>query len=392
MYIDGTEDTGIIKHRDDELSFIYENNVDLTVGYHLIDGTASRFFNGTIDNLSIYHQGLTASEVSYLFTGEQLTEDTDNGTTPALADYNHYDYGFRIYNPRIAKFLSVDPLAKEYPWNSPYAFAENDVIRSIDLDGLEKQIRINLNQNGKTTESYVILVNSRGVNAAAQKLNRALVGKDNLEANDDVSNRFNINNAFWTEGFDDYKKITYYYDNSGQFYDNTGDGELTIDIEDGYYTFSYKSELTKDAAYDEAVTKRNFGYAYDASTFFQISGDAATVTGGIISSSVIGAPVGIPLAVGGKISSAIGAGTEGFIDYLRNDYKNLAADGATALIGVVIPDFGSKTYVKDAIGASFNLLSSEAREGVRSSEDISNYDSQVLQSLGNNKTDSNLDK
>tara|TARA_R110002020_G_scaffold85229_3_gene210492 strand:+ start:23948 stop:24700 length:753 start_codon:yes stop_codon:yes gene_type:complete len=32
----------------------------------------------------------------------------------------------------------VDPLAEDFPWNSPYAFAENDVIRNVDLDGLEK--------------------------------------------------------------------------------------------------------------------------------------------------------------------------------------------------------------------------------------------------------------
>ncbi len=44
----------------------------------------------------------------------------------------------RIYDPRLGKFLSVDPLAKEFAWNSSYAFAENDVIRSIDLDGAEK--------------------------------------------------------------------------------------------------------------------------------------------------------------------------------------------------------------------------------------------------------------
>lgn len=45
-----------------------------------------------------------------------------------------------MYNPSIAKFLSVDPLAPSFPWNSAYAFAEGDVIRSIDLDGLEKRI------------------------------------------------------------------------------------------------------------------------------------------------------------------------------------------------------------------------------------------------------------
>ncbi|WP_375577558.1 RHS repeat-associated core domain-containing protein [Marivirga tractuosa] len=63
-----------------------------------------------------------------------------NGKEKDVDFNNHYDYGFRIYNPRIAKFLSVDPLTKSYPWNSPYAFAENDVIRSIDLEGGEKLI------------------------------------------------------------------------------------------------------------------------------------------------------------------------------------------------------------------------------------------------------------
>jgi len=53
-----------------------------------------------------------------------------------------YDYGFRIYDARLGRFKSVDPLREKYPWNSTYAFAENDVIRSIDLDGLEKKVVI----------------------------------------------------------------------------------------------------------------------------------------------------------------------------------------------------------------------------------------------------------
>jgi hypothetical protein len=70
---------------------------------------------------------------------------------------NVYDYGFRIYNPRLCKFLSVDPLTKEYPWNSTYAFAENDIIRSIDLEGKEKLIVIyKANNDGTLTELQVI--------------------------------------------------------------------------------------------------------------------------------------------------------------------------------------------------------------------------------------------
>jgi RHS repeat-associated protein len=48
------------------------------------------------------------------------------------------DYGFRLYNSGLSRFFSVDPLTESYPWNSTYAFAENDVIRCIDLEGGEK--------------------------------------------------------------------------------------------------------------------------------------------------------------------------------------------------------------------------------------------------------------
>lgn len=50
---------------------------------------------------------------------------------------NQQDYGFRIYDPRVARFLSVDPLTKDYPWYTPYQFAGNMPIQAIDLDGLE---------------------------------------------------------------------------------------------------------------------------------------------------------------------------------------------------------------------------------------------------------------
>ena len=47
------------------------------------------------------------------------------------------DYGFRLYNPSLGKFLSVDPLALEYPWYTPYQFAGNLPIWAVDIDGLE---------------------------------------------------------------------------------------------------------------------------------------------------------------------------------------------------------------------------------------------------------------
>lgn len=52
-------------------------------------------------------------------------------------DANAYDYGFRMYDPRVARFLSVDPLTKKFPSLTPYQYASNNPIWNIDIDGLE---------------------------------------------------------------------------------------------------------------------------------------------------------------------------------------------------------------------------------------------------------------
>ncbi len=66
------------------------------------------------------------------------------------------DYGMRIYNVSLGKFLSVDPLASEYPWNSVYSFAEGNPIWAIDLDGLEALIvTYNYNKDGKIISTKI---------------------------------------------------------------------------------------------------------------------------------------------------------------------------------------------------------------------------------------------
>jgi|GEM_PF-4682506 len=49
-----------------------------------------------------------------------------------------YDYGFRIYNPSLGRFLSVDPLTSTYPHYTPYQFSGNKPIWAVDIDGLEE--------------------------------------------------------------------------------------------------------------------------------------------------------------------------------------------------------------------------------------------------------------
>ncbi len=47
------------------------------------------------------------------------------------------DYGLRMYDGRLGRFISVDPLARDYPYLTPYQFASNSPISGVDLDGLE---------------------------------------------------------------------------------------------------------------------------------------------------------------------------------------------------------------------------------------------------------------
>jgi RHS repeat-associated protein len=53
-----------------------------------------------------------------------------------------YNFGARIYDPRLARFLSLDPLSKKYPDLSPYTFAANMPIIAVDFNGEEPKIRI----------------------------------------------------------------------------------------------------------------------------------------------------------------------------------------------------------------------------------------------------------
>ncbi len=50
-------------------------------------------------------------------------------------DGNSYDFGARIYDSRVGRFLSLDPLAKSFPFWSPYLFASNGPLRFVDING-----------------------------------------------------------------------------------------------------------------------------------------------------------------------------------------------------------------------------------------------------------------
>ena len=57
---------------------------------------------------------------------------------------NWQDYDLRLYNPRLGRFSSIDPITHDFAMFSPYHFAANSPIASIDMDGLENLWYVNL--------------------------------------------------------------------------------------------------------------------------------------------------------------------------------------------------------------------------------------------------------
>lgn len=77
-------------------------------------------------------RSFNSGDYRYGFNGKENDPETvSNGE-------GTQDYGMRIYNPALGKFLSVDPLTQSYPHYTPYQFAGNNPIKYIDLDGLEE--------------------------------------------------------------------------------------------------------------------------------------------------------------------------------------------------------------------------------------------------------------
>ena len=75
-------------------------------------------------------RSFNSSEYRYGFQGQEKDDEIKG-------EGNSLNYKFRMHDPRLGRFLSLDPLSREYPQWSPYAFSGNRVIDAFELEGLE---------------------------------------------------------------------------------------------------------------------------------------------------------------------------------------------------------------------------------------------------------------
>jgi RHS repeat-associated protein len=131
-----------LNHRQYSLSN-HLGNVLTTIG----DGKAATDSNN--DGVIDYYTAYIISVSDYSPFGVELAsrtwsiEEYRNGFNGKENDNevkgqgNWQDYGMRMYDSRIVRFPSVDPITAKFPMLAPYQFASLNPIINIDLDGLE---------------------------------------------------------------------------------------------------------------------------------------------------------------------------------------------------------------------------------------------------------------
>ena len=161
-----------------------------------------------------------------------------------------YDYGSRIYDPRLGRFLSVDPKFKA--GESPYVAFNNSPIIIFDPDGADGIVTIKRNENGKGgTLTIKTTIHVSGENAQKQvdaannyiaqnksKFSRTVTEKisDNETANWDVN-------------------IEIVYVMAGTQTPVAGDNSMNIRNPDGGYSARTGPPSTKDEDFNKQNKK-----------------------------------------------------------------------------------------------------------------------------------------
>ncbi|PKP12739.1 MAG: hypothetical protein CVU08_09030 [Bacteroidetes bacterium HGW-Bacteroidetes-3] len=291
----------------------------------------------------------------YGFQGQEMDNEVKG-------EGNSVNYKFRMHDPRIGRFFAVDPLFKEYPWNSTYAFSENDVIRATELEGLEKRIMIN--SIGKDETVHTAMITDKNVIQALWK----------TFASD--------TKAQWGTGEWRYK--VYSNPQNGYyppFLDNTG--TLIVTEVDGSRKMMFINWEKDHELKLNGIQKQRNRATFDT---FETAGDGIVLTG-LVGSYVSGGltllivPVGEAFSIVGLVGNTV-------MDFNEKDYskilKRLAIEGISAGNSSLIKKIDIP-FIKD-LENSLNVPNIDWKKVEKNLEDLNNVrfkDQSILEIFNN---------
>jgi RHS repeat-associated protein len=160
--------------------------------------------------------------VEYIFGFNGQENDNE-----VKGDGGQQDYGMRIYDTRLGRFLSVDPLSSTYPWYSPYQFAGNLPIAAVDLDGEEELIIIRWYDHGKYVGESVFRIENLDDRV---KRNGALYVNLDIKAKEQIHSKFSSKGKEW-------KSI---------FFNKSESGKFSFKKDFGIYSATFRNRIDKN--------------------------------------------------------------------------------------------------------------------------------------------------
>jgi len=145
---EGKRNYELTNHLGNVMAVINDRKADTTIGvnkgYNAVVISATDYFPF---GMAIDSRSYTSALYRYGFNGKENDKET-----------GEQDYGMRIYDQKGCRFLSLDPIGRKFPELSPYQFASNSPIQSIDLDGLEgvREIDILTGNNTMMIDLYFV--------------------------------------------------------------------------------------------------------------------------------------------------------------------------------------------------------------------------------------------
>ncbi|MFA9212442.1 MAG: RHS repeat domain-containing protein [Candidatus Methylacidiphilales bacterium] len=108
-------------------------------------------------------KGLRGYELGYRFAFNGKEKDNET-----YGEGNAYDFGARIYDSRLGRWLAVDPLMSKYPFFSPFNYCANNPMVFVDPDGKKivdskgKEVKVTITKNDDGTIKEIIYEFAKG--------------------------------------------------------------------------------------------------------------------------------------------------------------------------------------------------------------------------------------
>jgi len=164
----------------------------------------------TSDNITIdyYTSDITSAQDYYaggmLMPGRNFSSNSyrfgfngklkDNEITGV--DGASYDFGARIYDSRVGRWLSLDPSMKKYPHLSPYNAFENNPIYFKDPDGKDAEYAVDEKTKTITIKSTIYITGQGATKAKASEIQKDIMqawgGSKGFEYKDSKGNVYTM--------------------------------------------------------------------------------------------------------------------------------------------------------------------------------------------------------